>query len=113
MLALIQNGGKVSDNPPPPPPTHEEKPAPITVETLAQDIQGLSRQLECHEDQLVSISDGFGSLDEKLHEVREIVSKLPPRSMIEVLSEKLDEVRELLEERGDSGTQHVEWDRDE
>jgi hypothetical protein len=108
ILALIQDGGKVSDNPSPP--THQEELAPITIESLAADIQGLSRQLECHEDQLVSIGDGIGSLDEKLHEVREAVSKLPSRSMIEILSERLDEVRELLEERGGSGNQHVEWE---
>ena len=108
MLALIQDGGKVSDNPSPP--THEEELARITIESLAADIQGLSRQLECHEDQLVSMSDGLGNVDARTYELREAVSKLPSRSMIEVLSEKLDEVRELLEEQGGSGNQHVEWE---
>jgi methyl-accepting chemotaxis protein len=108
ILALIQNGGKVSDNPLPP--THEEELAPITIESLAADIQGLSRQLESQEDQLVSISDGIGNLDEKLYELREAAAKVPSRSMIEALSEKLGEVRELLEERGGGGNQHVEWE---
>lgn len=106
MLALIQNGGKVSDNPPPP--THQEEPTPITIESLAADIRGLSRQLESQEDQLVSIIDGIGSLGEKLYEVWEAVSKLPTRSMIEALSEKVDEILEKSNEGG-AGIDHTEW----
>jgi uncharacterized coiled-coil DUF342 family protein len=71
-------------------------------------ITDLAKQLELHEDQLISIQDGIGALDEKLWELRELAAKLPTLPMLESLSEKLDEILEKINEGGDNGT-HFEW----
>ena len=67
-----------------------------------------SADLSNLEDHLIAISDDIGSLYEKPCELRESISKLRTRTMMEVLSEKLDQIRELLEQR-DGSMDHVEF----
>jgi hypothetical protein len=104
FLANHNNGGPVPD---------DNSPAlslpPKTMMVDADDtIAGLAKQLEAQENQLISIQDGIGALDEKLWELRELAAKFPTPSMLESLSEKLDEILEKINEGGDYGT-HVEW----
>jgi hypothetical protein len=104
MLDRISGKSSTTNNPLP-----ASSPPLKTMRTDANGtIAGLAKQLEAQEDQLISIQDGIGALDEKLWELRELAAKFPTRSMLESLSEKLDEILEKINERGDNDA-HVEW----